>query len=53
MPKIKKQKPQKSRKTTKKAKILNLPKTVISPKSQEKSLKQKFTTGYYHCLANS
>jgi len=37
------------KKTKKKAvKKLNLPKTIAS-----KSLKQKFTTGYYHCLANS
>ena len=41
----------KTRKLTKKVKNLNLPKT-ISPQSP-KSLKQKFTTGYYHCLANN
>jgi hypothetical protein len=43
----------KKKKTPKKGeKKLNLPK-ISSNQTQEKTLKQKFTTGYYHCLADS
>jgi hypothetical protein len=42
----------KTKTSGKKSKKLNLPKATF-PKDQEKSLKQKFTTGYYHCLANN
>jgi len=42
----------KTKSSRKKPPQLNLPKAVSS-QAQEKALKQKFTTGYYHCLANN